>query len=398
MKQRKEIDHIPLDLTVEILTRLPAKSLMKFKSVSKSWSSIIRSQVFIDSFYSISSTRPRFIVAFTNGIFAKREEKRLFFFSSSHEGHESSFLVTNHHMTIPCLSVCSNPASRCVSVRGFIGCSLVGGFMVCNPSTRQVIVLPSLPSRRAPDMRGKCLGYDPVDDQFKALSLISSRIPNNDSVEHLVLTLKGDKKKYSWRQIRGNNNVPPYSPLTMKVCINGVVYYGGWTPKVNMNPVIVCFDVRSEKINFIKAPRDVVGWWNDSILMEYKGKLASIVRYPLACFHSFDLWVLEDMEKHEWSKQTCEIPFSLWDYVGGFQLSFPGTNKVGEIILAPKILSRYHLQPFYIFYYHVETSNIRRVRLEGIADDESFRHCYGIGKDVCNVYISPEHVENIRFL
>ncbi|EFH67156.1 hypothetical protein ARALYDRAFT_473309 [Arabidopsis lyrata subsp. lyrata] len=472
--KRKEIDHIPLDLTVEILTRLPAKSLLRFKCVSKLWSSIIQSQGFIDSFYSISSTRPRSIVAFTNGLFAKDEDKRFFIFSSSQEGHESSSSVINNlDITIPSLTVCNNPASRCVSVNGFVACSLNTGLMICNPSTRQVIVLPILPPRHAPKMRGRCLGYDPVDDQFKALALISSRLPNNYSghesssvitnldmtipsltvcnnpmsrcvsvngfmacslytglmicnpstrqiivlpilpprhapdmrgrclgVEHLVLTLKGDKKKYSWRQIQGNNNIPPYSPVTMRICINGVVYYGAWTPRLRMNAVIVCFHVRSEKITFIKAPKDVVQWWADSILMEYKGKLASIVRYPYSRFDSFDLWVLEDIEKHEWSKQTCEIPFSVWDSIEDGNMSFPGINKFGEIILAPTFLSRYHLRPFYIFYYHVETKNIRRVRLEGIADDENFRRCYGIGKNVgpCNVFISPEHVETLRFL
>ncbi|CAD5314126.1 unnamed protein product [Arabidopsis thaliana] len=241
--KRQEIDHIPFDLTVEILTRLPAKSLMKFKCVSKLWSSIIHNQSFIDSFYSISSTRPRFIVAFSNGSFPSDKEKRLFIFSSSHEGHESSSsVITNLDTTIPSLTVSNNLASRCVSVNGFIACSLYTRFTICNPSTRQVIVLPILPSGRAPDMRSTCIGYDPVDDQFKALALISSRIPNKDStVEHLVLTLKGDKKNYSWRQIQGNNNIPPYSPVTMRVCINGV-----------------CFDVRSEKITFIKTPKDVI--------------------------------------------------------------------------------------------------------------------------------------------
>ncbi|KAG7656001.1 F-box domain [Arabidopsis suecica] len=398
--KRQEIDHIPFDLTVEILTRLPAKSLMKFKCVSKLWSSIIHNQSFIDSFYSISSTRPRFIVAFSNGSFPSDKEKRLFIFSSSHEGHESSSsVISNLDTTIPSLTVSNNLASRCVSVNGFIACSLYTRFTICNPSTRQVIVLPILPSGRAPDMRSTCIGYDPVDDQFKALALISSRIPNKDStVEHLVLTLKGDKKNYSWRQIQGNNNIPPYSPVTMRVCINGVVYYGAWTPRQSMNAVIVCFDVRSEKITFIKTPKDVVRWCNDSILMEYKGKLASIVRNRYSRFDTFDLWVLEDIEKQEWSKQTCEIPLSVWDSVENFNMSFPGINKFGEIILAPTCLSGYHLRSFYIFYYHVETKKIRRVRLEGIADDENFRRCYGIGSGQCNVFISPEHVETIRFL
>lgn len=409
MKKRKEMDHeIPLDLLIEILIRLPAKSLIRFTIVSKIWSSMIRSQGFIDSFFSISSTRPRFFVSFTNGCFAKDKERRLFYYLSSwssqaqegYESYSSSSLVTNLDMTMPYLDVCDFYGS-CSSVHGFIGCSLVVGFLVCNPSTRQIIVLPTLPKRPAPDMRGTCLCYDPVSDQFKALSLIASRIPNHDRVEHLVLALKGDKTKYSWRQIQGgNNNIPPYSPVTMKICINGKVYYGAWTPKVHMNPVIVCFDVRSEEITFIKAPGDVVFWHSESILMEYKGKLASIVRNPFGRFHSFDLWVLEDVEKHEWSKRECVFPLSLWDSIWGLKMSFPGTNKAGdEIILAPRYLS-HQLGPFYIFYYHLGTNNIRRVRVQGIADDEEFRRSYGFENTVSEfpVYISPEHVENLKIL
>ncbi|CAL9226134.1 unnamed protein product [Arabidopsis halleri] len=44
--KRRSISHepipeIPFDLVIKILTRLPAKSLMRFKSVSKLWSSFI---------------------------------------------------------------------------------------------------------------------------------------------------------------------------------------------------------------------------------------------------------------------------------------------------------------------------------------------------------------------
>ncbi|CAA7050675.1 unnamed protein product [Microthlaspi erraticum] len=164
----------------------------------------------------------------------------------------------------------------------------------------------------------------------------------------------------------------------MKICINGKVYYGAWTPKVRMNPVIVCFDVRSEEITFIKAPIDVVFWYSESVLMEYKGKLASIVRNPFNRFDRFDFWVLEDVEKHAWSKQECVFPLSMWDSVWGLKMSFPGTNKSGgdEIILAPRYLSR-QLGPYYIFFYHLGTNNIRIVRVHGIADDEEFRRSYG---------------------
>ncbi|KAG7656091.1 hypothetical protein ISN44_As01g031030 [Arabidopsis suecica] len=52
------------------------------------------------------------------------------------------------------------------------------------------------------------------------------------------------------------------------------------------------------------------------------------------------------------------------------------TNKAGEIIIAPKRLSL-NFRPFYIFYYNVETKNMRRVKLLGFGDSEEFRRSYG---------------------
>ncbi|XP_010478449.1 PREDICTED: uncharacterized protein LOC104757409 isoform X2 [Camelina sativa] len=67
-----KVASIPLDLEIEILSRLPAKSLMKFQCVSKMWSSIIRSQSFVDSFFSMSSmTQSRFLISFSNGALPK---------------------------------------------------------------------------------------------------------------------------------------------------------------------------------------------------------------------------------------------------------------------------------------------------------------------------------------
>jgi len=83
--------------------------------------------------------------------------------------------------------------------------------------------------------------------------------------------------------------------------------------------------------------------------------------------------MLEDVKTHDWSKQTFELPFSLRL---GTNVTSPGTNKAGEIIFAPKTLSR---------------EDIRRVRLLGIGNNEEFRSRYGFVNG-CYVSISPEHI------
>ncbi|KAL1205054.1 putative F-box protein [Cardamine amara subsp. amara] len=159
---------IPVDLEVEILTRLPVKSLMKFRCVSKMWSSIIRSQRFVDSYYAMSSTQSRFMIAFSCA-YADNDARRLFIFSSLYEKEESSFLVANLDMTIPSV-ILDRYFSKAPSVHGFVGCpNGTSEFIVCNPSTRQVITLPVKGSHTY-------LGYDPVENQFKALTYVGNHI------------------------------------------------------------------------------------------------------------------------------------------------------------------------------------------------------------------------------
>lgn len=117
-KSPGKLDLLPLDIEVETLIRLPGKS---FQCVSKTWSSIVRSQSFVDSYYAMSSARgSRFIVALRNSVGAEVDARRLFIFSSSHEGEETSSLVANLDMTIP--SVTLAHGSKCTSVHGFVGC------------------------------------------------------------------------------------------------------------------------------------------------------------------------------------------------------------------------------------------------------------------------------------
>ncbi|EOA39134.1 hypothetical protein CARUB_v10012056mg [Capsella rubella] len=379
-----KLDSLPLDLKSAILTRIPAKSLIKLRCVSKTWSSIVRSRGLIDSFFSMSSKQSRFIVALCNGVYGNPEERLIFFFSFSHDEGEdqSSSLVPNLEMVLPSLSF-SYHSGSCTSLHGILAVEADYRLTICNPSTEQAIKLPKAST---------FVGYDPIDDQYKALSMDTrTRDDPSGYLEHKVLTLGGGQ---GWRTI---DDTPFYREILSSVCINGFLYYGTYCLTQMYDQVMVCFDVRSEKLSFITTPKDVLQWGKQSIFIEYKGKLASIVRFPHGAFRSFDLWILEDVQRHEWSKRTCVIPISVWDDVEPGRMSFPGTNKAGEIIMAPSLLSCI-VRPFYIFYYNVETRNIRRVRLLGIGDDKEFRRCYGLGKNTdCFVNIAHQHVESISF-
>lgn len=64
------------------------------------------------------------------------------------------------------------------------------------------------------------------------------------------------------------------------------------------------------------------------------------MRNPYGAVSSCNLWSRRRQETHEWSKQKCVFPKSVWDSYESGRISFPGTNKAGEIIIAPRLLSR----------------------------------------------------------
>uniref|UniRef100_A0A0D3AI05 F-box domain-containing protein n=1 Tax=Brassica oleracea var. oleracea TaxID=109376 RepID=A0A0D3AI05_BRAOL len=264
---------LPLDMEVEILTRLPGKSLMKFLCVSKIWSSFIRSQRFVASYYAAKPSR--FIVAFTNSVFVKGDAQRLFIFSGKEEtsSSTSSSLVANLDMTIPSVTL-PHVGSKYSSVHGFLACFEGSKFIICNPSTGQVITFRC----KAP---GTSLGYDPVDDQFKALTLLTS-IYNHMHNPSLMCTHEVIRLGRGGVVSRSQVNSPPRLMTTP-------------------TPVFVCFDVRYERVlSFITTPKEVLVRQGLTVLIEYKGKLAVIVPNcgRRSSFHRFNLWILEDVTKH----------------------------------------------------------------------------------------------------
>ncbi|KAG7532770.1 F-box associated interaction domain, partial [Arabidopsis thaliana x Arabidopsis arenosa] len=88
-------------------------------------------------------------------------------------------------------------------------------------------------------------GYDPVEKQYKVLSVTWSK----GSKEYQVLTLGIGEP--SWRIIKCcRPNI--YHPLHKGVCINGVLYYICTITGVLKDSMIVCFDFKSEKFRFIE--------------------------------------------------------------------------------------------------------------------------------------------------
>ncbi|CAF1824288.1 BnaC04g12790D [Brassica napus] len=104
----------------------------------------------------------------------------------------------------------------------------------------------------------------------------------------------------------------------------------------NLVDMLVCFDVRSEKYSFVTLMES--GKY-DATLISFQGKLAS-VRSSATTFlsgtsTSFEMCILEDPEKHEWSKRIFNLPPMWKEAAAGEYLGFVGVTVTNEVVISP---------------------------------------------------------------
>ncbi|RID73574.1 hypothetical protein BRARA_B00720 [Brassica rapa] len=171
---KRKTNVVPLDLQIEILNRLPAKSIVRFMVVSNSWQEIIRSHTFIRSFP----------------------------FRSLTQSQPLRFLLALH----------DKASYRSYYVNGLMNM----GEIICNPCTGKTI---SLPRDKRPAFSTRFFGYDPVNNQYKKIKFVTFQ----------VFTL-GAKPK-SWRFIDCDI---PHRTWSNGLCIDGSVYYIAYTGAVTI--------------------------------------------------------------------------------------------------------------------------------------------------------------------
>lgn len=240
--------NLPIDLLLEILSRVWAKSVGRFRLASKFCASVVSRPDFTELFLTRTRARPPRLLFFITGASEWR------FYSSpqpqNSDGKSSLVVAADFHLEFSgnvCMEFSGNVCTEiCGPVSGLLYFpymriskrNMVKMLVIYNPSTGQYMRLPKPPY----DMRS-FLGYDPIDKQFKLLSLSWQRF---GECEPQVLTLGAGN--VSWRKIQ----CPFHDTLSEGICINGVVYY--LARRHDYYPArvkIACFDVRSEQLWFL---------------------------------------------------------------------------------------------------------------------------------------------------
>ncbi|KAJ0253538.1 putative F-box protein [Hirschfeldia incana] len=340
---------LPEDLLTEILLRLPAKSLMRFKCVSKLWSSLISSR------------------CFTNIFLNTRQQRRLFMHLVNKENH-SEFALLSSSPNIPdsdraAVSVLKRDLNMpwmlggefVSALRGLLCVRVQGRLLICNLTTKQLVELPTIrrTTRLVDNNVWDYFCHDPVHDEYKALNVVWEESKEEEgkviSSEHHVLVLGPG---VSWRRIQSSSSaIPPHRPCSQGISINGVLYYGACIDINSNTSVVMSFHLRSEEFTLIKLPLDVMTTSSPN-LMNYRGKIA-VFEYSislLATNGTMDLWTLEDGAKSIWSnKMSLVLPVSEIDFASDNHLMMQSTTRSGEVRLAKAtILCNQHV--FYVTY------------------------------------------------
>ncbi|CAA7029011.1 unnamed protein product [Microthlaspi erraticum] len=346
---------LPFDLVLEILKRLPAKSLMRFKCVSKEWSSVISGPYFTKLFLTATGQQaPRLFLCLV-----ERDVENLLL-SSSTSPPDKNWFVVSQDLTIPKL-----PSLYFFNGLHGLICFTISSTEACvyNPTTGQLLKLPSINNSNMPQMvtTRYFIGHDPVSDQYKILCTIASFSGDLENMksEHWVLLLGAGG---SWKKVESYDL--HHAPGTIGRSINGpVVHYLAWLDFHTC--AVVSFDIRSEVLTTVPVPQPQEAERSSATmkagLVEYCGKIA-VFDNSLIDKGSVDIWVLEDAGKMEWSNKTLFLRPRQRHLVDDFLLVVKGTTRDGKVILAPCMMR----SRFYILFYDMHSNDLTKIQIKGV--------------------------------
>ncbi|XP_062027456.1 F-box/kelch-repeat protein At3g23880-like [Rosa rugosa] len=250
-------ESVDLDcVIVEILSRLPAKSLLRFRCVCKAWRALISDPYFIRKHLSRINTKSStsYSLLLKEQIFRSAEYEEILK-SLSHDGP-----LPSRRLDFPVLDrlVCISNIRIVGSCNGLI-CLVVDinaenflTFMLWNPCTGECQVLPQPPVHAS---RGRFFGfgYDSITDDYKVI--LGSYKPGYSSVENVEFVVAVFMlKRGSWRKLERLNR---YFWVSCEGClVNEALHWvleeveDGWLIASKM----VSFDLAEEKFHEIPFP------------------------------------------------------------------------------------------------------------------------------------------------
>ena len=314
------LEYLPYEVLLEILHRLPVKSLIQFRCVSKSYNSLITSPAFIKSGFTRShSDSNKLIVRYLD---VKYHVERYKLIYEDNDNNDSSSSEQIQDLEFPLRS--SQDYFQLVgSVNGLFCLREENRFILWNPCIRKFITLPN-PSVTYCIPCYLAIGFDLRTDDYKVVRIAyqSGNIRYEGAKPPLVEVYSVSEG--SWRVSSGSHSYPPRITISnwhpQAAYLNGAVYFAAndWGDAQSL--IVLSFDLGDEVFRLISLPNGKFGLDSDIGTSVFNG-LLSLICYGyqhLSTIKSCSVWVMKEYGVVDsWTKQfTIKLNMLRWEVLG----------------------------------------------------------------------------------
>ncbi|KAK6155127.1 hypothetical protein DH2020_009375 [Rehmannia glutinosa] len=289
---------MPEDVILEILLRLPVKTLLQFKCVCKQWYSLIGSSSFVNQHFRHLSNQERLLIRHY------RPDKERYAFALYVDEIFSGYEEPDHLQMPVTVAALMGPLNGVFCV-----VSLSGQMALLNPAMRQFKPLPLIHANVQPYLSSydNLLGFglDPLSGDYKLVSIQYFWNEEMDAPHYPSIVSVYNSGSDSWRHFEDADLVNSSRCAYRSLCntyLNGVYY---WLTEFNDTDVaILAFDMSSEKFREIQVPDCIKSKEGDLTL--YRDSIALLSCDLDKIEKRVDVWV---MEKGCWNKISTIGPF-----------------------------------------------------------------------------------------
>ncbi|KNA12204.1 hypothetical protein SOVF_127200 [Spinacia oleracea] len=257
---RAKMAELPTHLITEILSKLPVKSLLRFRSVAKSWRTLIDGKYFINLHLKNALQNPTHHTLIIkdcflqDGIIMTNEEP--FLYTVDYPALKRATLM--YHP----FDIASFEVEIVGSCHGLICLADGEVTVIFNPTTRKHRVLP-VSDVDIPGYAGKLpktaripygFGYDHVNDDYKLVRIVEFFVKNSNIhfSEVKVYSLKSN----SWRKVR---DFPSEYYIGIGLCwasyLNGCLHWVAVKKSPEKPQFIISFDIGREVFKVVPQPK-----------------------------------------------------------------------------------------------------------------------------------------------
>ncbi|KAF6176030.1 hypothetical protein GIB67_032653 [Kingdonia uniflora] len=317
------MESLPQDIIDDVLIRLPLKSLVRCKYVSKPWYRLISDPRFVKLHLQLAK-QPKIMIQTGADSFSSLD-----FCDNVVNEKMKQDLIINYYQ--PFGDKYPYALEIVGSCDGLILMRSNEITFLWNPATREYKKLPRhcFYGDYTADLG---FGYDEISKDYKVVNLVCKR--NQDCIHKVHIYSMQNK---SWRRIKMTAEYGVkekyFRYFESRVSLNGILHWKAYKPSSSIE-TILSFDLRDEKFREVSLHGVMTREWRVGVL---KGSLCVLEfefeHEPYTRFvESIDVWVMKDYGVNEsWNKLFCIEPRRSDIY--GIDMKMLHTSNDGEVLL-----------------------------------------------------------------